>query len=107
MPRRGQTVTVSGTAWLVAGNRQPEFWSTKDRYGERPFSWQLYKGASPVCEGFDRAVGSMRIGERASFLISPCFAYGVQGEAKLGVPGNAHIKVEFTLRKVDDTPPKP
>jgi FKBP-type peptidyl-prolyl cis-trans isomerase len=93
-------VTVSATAWQVSGNRM--FWSTRDRYGERPFSWVLFKGNQ--CEGFDRAVASMRVGERASFLISSTFAYGVAGDAKLGVPGNANIKVEFTLKKIEDTP---
>jgi len=101
-PVKRQTVTVYATGWLVSGSRQ--FWCTRDKYGERPFKWVVSSGSQP--EGFDRAVQSMRVGEKATFTISPTFAYGVAGEAKfaLPVPGNAPIRVEFKLIKIEETP---
>ena len=102
LPKKGQTVTVSATGWIVAGTKQ--FWCTKDQYGDRPAKWVLGKGAQP--EGFDRAVQSMRVGERASFTISPTFAYGVAGEAKYAVPGSANVRMEFKLVKIEETPEK-
>lgn len=99
-PRKGQTVSVTATGFIVAGEKK--FWSTTDKYGDRPAKWIVGKGAQP--EGFDRAIQSMRIGERASFTISPTFAYGVAGEAKYGVPGNANVRMEFKLLKIEETP---
>jgi len=87
---------------MVSGGRQ--FWSTRDRYGDRPFSWVVGGGSQP--EGWDRAVCSMRPGERASFTISPTFAYGIAGEPKLGVPGSAYVKLELKLIKIEQTPEK-
>jgi len=102
MPKKGQTVTVYATGRIQAGGKQ--FWSTRDKYGERPFSWVVGSGSQP--EGFDRAIRSMYKGETSSFVVTSNFAYGVKGEARLNVPGSATIEVTFKLIKIEETPEK-
>lgn len=93
---------MSWSGWLVSGGKQ--FFSTTDKYGDRPASWVVGKATMP--EGFDRAVCSMRQGEKSSFTMSPTFAYGVAGKAEYAVPGHAHVRVEIKLLKFEDTPLK-
>eukprot|EP00056_Hartaetosiga_gracilis_P005441 m.84714 g.84714 ORF g.84714 m.84714 type:complete len:430 (-) comp12166_c0_seq1:115-1404(-) len=47
--------------------------------------------------GLDKAIKSMRVGEKALFKVACELAYGAEGDATLGVPAAVDVKIEVTL----------
>ncbi len=91
-PRRGSTVTVHYTGWLTDGTK---FDSSVDR--DEPFSFVL--GESQVIQGWDQAVATMRVGDKARLTIPPELAYGKQGYPG-AIPPNATLVFEVELLSV-------
>jgi len=50
-----------------------------------------------VIRGLDEGFASMRIGEKATLICSPIFAYGAQGYPSFGVPPNSTLHFEVEL----------
>jgi FKBP-type peptidyl-prolyl cis-trans isomerase FkpA len=91
-PERGDTVTVHYSGWLTDGT---QFDSSVDR--DEPFSFVL--GTGQVIQGWDQAVASMRVGDKARLTIPPELAYGEQGYPG-AIPPNATLIFEVELLSI-------
>ena len=49
--------------------------------------------------GFDLMVQEMKLGETRKMVIPPELAYGPYGIPQAGIPGNAYICFDVTLKK--------
>lgn len=96
-PERGNEVKLEVTGYIKSGKRK--YWSTKDKY-EKPYKFRV--GIGRVIKGWDEGVMTMRKGEKAELLISSNFGYGVQGNAKLNIPGNAELLLEVEVLEISD-----
>lgn len=70
----------------------------KNEDKQRPFKFRL--GSAEVIRGFETAVLSMQVGETASYVIQPEYAYGAAGLDDLIKP-NAVIHLIVTLLEVE------
>lgn len=95
--KRGQTVTVHYTGWLMDDNGQPgaKFDSSVDR--GQPFVFPL--GAGMVIRGWDEGVQGMKIGEKRRLIIPAELGYGARGAAGV-IPPNATLIFDVELLKV-------
>ena len=89
-PRRNQLVTVHYTGTLLNGE---VFDSSVDR---KPFMFTIGKG---VISGWNHALMSMKLGEKATFTIAPEYAYGPRG-CPPAIPPDATLKFEIELIKI-------
>ena len=89
-PRRGQKVTVHYTGTFLDGTK---FDSSVDK--GRPFLFQIGKG---VITGWNLALLSMKVGEKAVFTMSHEYAYGEEG-APPTIPPKATLRFEIEFIK--------
>ena len=90
-PEDGQTVRVHYTGTLEDGT---EFDSSA---GRDPIEFPL--GAGFVIPGWDIAIGTMQVGEKAILTIPPGLAYGPQGSPP-NIPPNATLIFEVELVEI-------
>jgi len=88
-PPIGATVQMHYVGTFLDGR---EFDSSR-RKG-RPFSFQL--GQGQVIQGWDEGVAEMSVGELATLVCPPEYAYGSRGAGGV-IPGNTTIKFECEL----------
>ena len=91
-PKKGDTVSVHYTGWLMDGTK---FDSSVDR--DEPFSFVL--GAGQVIQGWDEGVGGMRVGDKARLTIPPNLAYGKEGYPG-AIPPNSTLIFEVELLSI-------
>jgi FKBP-type peptidyl-prolyl cis-trans isomerase len=91
-PKRGETVTVHYTGWLLDGTK---FDSSVDR--DEPFAFVL--GTGQVIQGWDQGVATMRVGDKTRLTIPPELAYGAEGYPG-AIPPNATLIFEVELLSV-------
>jgi len=84
--KKGQTVSVNYVGKFLNGKIFDQ--STK------PFSFTL--GSSQVIKGWDEAIGTMGIGEKALLYISSDYGYGVDGFPPV-IPPNSPLLFEVEL----------
>jgi FKBP-type peptidyl-prolyl cis-trans isomerase FkpA len=92
MPKRGDTVTVHYTGWLIDGTK---FDSSVDR--DEPFSFVL--GTGQVIQGWDQGVAGMRVGDKARLTIPSELAYGEHGYPG-AIPPKATLIFEVELLSI-------
>ena len=66
---------------------------------------EVVLGEERLPVGIERAIISMKKGEKASFRIRSDYGYGVQGNAEKNVPPNATLLVDITLNSWDAEKP--
>lgn len=89
MPKRGVTVSVHYTGWLMDGTK---FDSSVDR--DEPFEFVL--GTGQVIGGWDQGVAQMKVGDKVKLTIPPHLAYGAGGYPG-AIPPNATLVFEVEL----------
>eukprot|EP01121_Diplochlamys_sp_Union-15-3_P013706 TRINITY_DN4290_c0_g2_i2.p1 TRINITY_DN4290_c0_g2~~TRINITY_DN4290_c0_g2_i2.p1 ORF type:complete len:417 (-),score=91.15 TRINITY_DN4290_c0_g2_i2:82-1332(-) len=60
---------------------------------------EIIIGDEMVVPGLEKAIESMKQGERATFKIAPKHAYGSEGNSLLGVPPNSTLNYEVHLKE--------
>lgn len=80
VPTPGAEVAVDYTGWLTTGEK---FDSSLDR-GE-PITFAV--GTGGVIQGWDEAVGAMKVGEKRQLEIPPQLGYGARGAGGVIPPG--------------------
>ena len=81
-PARGDEVIVNYTSIFSDGSRMD------NTYKDRPYSFTI--GANSATKGFEKAVSSMNLHEKAQFEISHKWLYG-----KAGIPSNVPPETDF------------
>jgi peptidylprolyl isomerase len=92
-PRRGQTITVDYSGYLMNGLK---FDSSVDR--GQPFSFTV--GAGQVIRGWDEGFLSMHVGGKRKLIIPPDLGYGATGTPGGPIPPNAVLVFDVQLLKV-------
>eukprot|EP00184_Porphyridium_aerugineum_P002646 CAMPEP_0184693360 /NCGR_PEP_ID=MMETSP0313-20130426/1593_1 /TAXON_ID=2792 /ORGANISM="Porphyridium aerugineum, Strain SAG 1380-2" /LENGTH=526 /DNA_ID=CAMNT_0027151421 /DNA_START=394 /DNA_END=1974 /DNA_ORIENTATION=+ len=92
-PEDGSTVKVHYVGTLQDGK---EFDSSYKR--REPFSFVV--GAGKVIKGWDEVLRTMSIGEKATVVISPEYAYGKRGVPPV-IPSNATLTFDIELLSVE------
>ncbi|KAG2393829.1 hypothetical protein C9374_003593 [Naegleria lovaniensis] len=90
VPPNGSTVEVHYIGTLKSNGKK--FDSSRDR--NTPFSFTL--GAGNVIRGWDIALASMKVGEKALVEIDSAYAYGARG-AGSDIPPNSTLNFEIEL----------
>lgn len=93
-PKKGQTVTVHYTGWLIDGM---EFDSSLNR-GE-PFSFVLQSDPPEVIAGWNEGVATMKVGGKRKLMLPPELAYGARGMGS--IPPNATLIFDVELLGVE------
>ncbi|KAF3284612.1 FK506-binding protein 1A [Orbilia oligospora] len=88
-PQPGQTVIMHYTGTLTDGTK---FDSSVDRGS--PFETAI--GVGRVIKGWDEAVPTMRVGEKATLTITPDYGYGARGAGRV-IPPNATLIFDVEL----------
>ncbi|KAK6341797.1 Fork head 1 [Orbilia blumenaviensis] len=88
-PTKGQTVIMHYTGTLTNGTK---FDSSRDRGS--PFETAI--GIGRVIKGWDEAVPTMKVGEKAILTITPDYGYGARGAGNV-IPPNATLIFDVEL----------
>ena len=93
---KGKNVSVEYKGYLPDG---PIFDATKEFHpqGHQPLEFKT--DAGKMIPGFDIMVQEMKLGETRKMVIPPELAYGAYGIPQAGIPGNAYICFDVTLKK--------
>jgi peptidylprolyl isomerase len=96
IPRPGLVCIVHYTGWLYEdGVKGKKFDSSVDR--KKPFAFVL--GEHKVIDGWERGVGTMKVGGKRTLIISPELAYGSAGGGP-AIPPNSTLIFEIELLDV-------
>jgi len=88
LPPKGSTVEVHYTGKLTSG-------AVFDSSVSRNQTFKFVLGARQVILGWDKAVATMRKGEKAEVKIAPDYAYGSSGVGP--IPGNSTLLFDIEL----------
>jgi len=90
-PVAGDKVSVNYTGYLLDGTK------FDSSIGRKPFDFAVATGA--VIPGWDKALSTMKVGEKSIFIIPSELAYGAQGSQGV-IPPNAILVFEIELLSV-------
>nr|ODN99690.1 FK506-binding protein 1 [Cryptococcus depauperatus CBS 7855] len=89
-PKPGDQVTIHYAGTLVGGERHgSEFDSSYRR--DAPFVCKI--GVGQVIKGWDEGVTQLSLGQKATLICTPDYAYGARGFPPL-IPANSTLKFE-------------
>ncbi|EPQ67407.1 Bgt-4035 [Blumeria graminis f. sp. tritici] len=98
-PKPGDTVTMEYTGFLkdtgCPDNKGKQFDSSVGR-GD----FEVVIGRKCVIKGWDEAIPTMKVGEKATLDISSDYAYGKNGFGNI-IPSNASLIFDVELKKVN------
>ncbi|KAG8360657.1 hypothetical protein FVEN_g1739 [Fusarium venenatum] len=94
-PKVGQTVSMEYTGWLQEnGGKGKQFDSS---VGRGDFDVKI--GVGQVIKGWDEGVVQMKLGEKATLLITPDYGYGARGFPG-AIPPNSTLIFDVELKKI-------
>jgi FKBP-type peptidyl-prolyl cis-trans isomerase len=88
-PSKGKEVTVNYVGKFQNGKVFDQ--------SDNGFAFLL--GAGEVIKGWDLGVASMNLGEKATFVLKPDYAYGSRGAGKV-IPPNSTLVFDVELLKI-------
>ena len=68
-----------------------------DQTKDKPFTFKI--GSGQVIKGWDLGVKTMKVGEKAEFILSPEYAYGSQKVSDL-IPENSTLTFEIPKKRI-------
>ena len=90
LPEQGNEVHVN----YIGRNKDNKIF---DQTKDKPFTFKI--GSGQVIKGWDMGVKTMKLGEKAEFILSPDYAYGAQKVSDL-IPENSTLTFEIELLKI-------
>ncbi|KAF0643897.1 hypothetical protein NXS19_013500 [Fusarium pseudograminearum] len=95
-PQNGQKVSMEYTGWLqnADGTKGSQFDSS---VGRGDFVVNI--GVGQVIKGWDEGVTQMKLGEKATLVITPDFGYGARGFPG-AIPANSTLIFDVELKKI-------
>ena len=71
-------------------------------FDERDLTFALGEGAEQgVCPGVEEALEKFKTGERSRLTLTAPYAFGADGHAEFGVPGDATVQYEVKLKSFE------
>ncbi|KIY64456.1 hypothetical protein CYLTODRAFT_457207 [Cylindrobasidium torrendii FP15055 ss-10] len=92
-PKKGDKVTIHYVGTLLDGT---QFDSSRDR--NDPFVTEI--GVGKVIKGWDEGVPQLSVGERATLVATPDYAYGSRGFPPV-IPANSTLKFDVELISIN------
>ena len=103
VPARGQKVAVDYSLWLNSFEGKLIDSSKGSAFPPRlPSPFVFSVGVGEVIPGWDRAVRTMRVGEKRRLIVPPSLAYGDRGIGP--IPGGATLYFEVELLELRSLP---
>lgn len=100
----GDEAVVAYTGWLAPDDADLSDEKVQKMKSEAPFDsnpkFRFLLAAMQVIPGWDIGVGTMRVGERALFLLHPDHGYGARGVGP--IPPNSKLLFDITLLKASE-----
>ena len=90
LPEQGNEVHVN----YIGRNKDNKIF---DQTKDKPFTFKI--GSGQVIKGWDMGVKTMKLGEKAEFILSPDYAYGDKKVSDL-IPENSTLTFEIELLKI-------
>ncbi|XP_076821295.1 peptidyl-prolyl cis-trans isomerase FKBP3-like [Clavelina lepadiformis] len=98
-PKRGDKVVCYYVGKLADGTVFDSLQPGSKRKKNQPLSFKVGKGN--VIKGWDEALLTMSVGEKAEIVIEPEWAYGRHGKPEAKIPSNATLTFEVDLLRID------
>jgi len=100
-PGNGAIPVDGQTAWVhyTGSHKGQEFDSSRPKPHRRN-GFDLKLGAKQVIEGWEVAIKTMKLGERANVKLQPEYGYGAEGTPGGPIPPNAVLDFDIELLRI-------
>ncbi|GKU04278.1 peptidylprolyl isomerase [Fusarium langsethiae] len=94
-PTKGQKVSMEYTGWLQENGQKGKQFDSSVGRGD----FDVTIGIGQVIKGWDEGVVQMKLGEKATLVITPDYGYGARGFPG-AIPANSTLIFDVELKKI-------